>query len=91
MERTTWYMGDDSHKERREILDYYYSVKAEEKDTDKELIKRFYLDAPAVPKGQAFLLAYVCDYRRGRFVVDTNPVYNLGRKGDHVDENSGGK
>jgi len=84
--RANWYMGDEGVKERRQILDYYYAVKAEEKEFNRTLIKRFYVSAPPIPSQSSTLLAYVDEYRSGPFAVKTNLVYNIATKQLNVNE-----
>jgi TM2 domain-containing membrane protein YozV len=82
-----WYMGKEGVKDRREMLDYYYTVKAEGKEDGKTLIDRRHLgSAPAQPE-QAELIAFVDEYRTGSAAIESNPKYNLNpMDGQRIDE-----
>ncbi len=72
--RVPWYMGEEAVKDRREMIDYYYTVKAEENEYKKEIVKRYHVNVPpAQATGQ--LLAYISERREGALAVDTNPRY----------------
>jgi hypothetical protein len=81
-----WYMGDENLRERKQMLDFYGSVKAEEKENDKEIIKRYYPSGSAAAPNGSSLLAFVQQYRSGRFAVMTNPIYNISFKAERQDE-----
>jgi hypothetical protein len=82
-----WYMGKEGVKDRQEMLDYYYTVKAEEKEDGKNLIDRRNLgSAPAKPE-QGQLIAFVDEYRTGSMAIESNPKYNLNpMDGQRIDE-----
>lgn len=83
----SWYMGKDGVRGHREMLDYYHTVKAEEKEEKKVLIVRRNLgSAPAQPE-QGQLIAFVDEYRKGNMAIESNPVYNVNPvKGERTDE-----
>lgn len=86
IDQTPWYMGDPGLKERKQMLDYYYSVKAEEKEDKKEIIERRYLNVAPMPNKQWTLLAYVSQYRTGPFVAAGNPIYNIDNRAERESE-----
>jgi len=72
-----WYMGKEGAKDRREMLDYYYTVKAEERENGKTLIdRRNLISAPAQPE-RAQIIAFVDEYRTGILADASNPVYSM--------------
>jgi hypothetical protein len=82
-----WYMDKEGAKERRQMLDYYYTVKAEEKEDGKTLIDRHDLGAAPAEPERAQLVAFVDEYRTGAMAVESNPEYNLNpMDGRRVDE-----
>jgi hypothetical protein len=80
-------MDKEGAKERRQMLDYYYTVKAEEKEDGKTLIDRHDLGAAPAEPERAQLVAFVDEYRTGAMAVESNPEYNLNpMDGRRVDE-----
>ena len=91
LSRNEWYMGKDPEaaKERREMLNYYYTVKAEEKEDKKELIKRYSLGSAPSQPAQGNIIAFVDEYRTGILAIESNPVYNVNAKTTTRDESEG--
>ena len=82
-----WYMGKDAVKDRRQMLDYYYTVKAEEKEEGKTLIDRRNLGAAPAEPERAQIVAFVDEYRTGAMAIESNPKYDLNpMDGKRVDE-----
>jgi hypothetical protein len=78
-----WYMGDQGYKDRREMLNYYFTEKAEEKETGKNLIIRENLGA-AQSRLPGEIVAYVSEYRSGPMAVEANPQYILTKEGRRI-------
>lgn len=89
--RTQWYAGDKGRQDRLQMLDYYYSVKAEEKEAGKNLIDRRQLTMAPAQNAAGELIAYTSERRTGAAAVNSNPRFVVSDKKENDGESQGGE
>ncbi|MCP4652970.1 MAG: hypothetical protein GY858_06260 [Candidatus Omnitrophica bacterium] len=79
LSQISWYQD---LRERKNMLTYYYSVKAEEEELGEEIIDRKYFKYAPSGKMGGGLIAYINEYRSGPFAFETNPKYIMSASGE---------